>query len=134
VAGGNWYADVDSGPVIAGHGVAATAFGLGAALVNGRRDHATPLLAELFAVSWPLPSGTLLLPRLLSNATDAPYLGEAAVLYVLTRQPLAPTVPGQARGLPGLVYLTLGGQLLVGSALAWLAIRKLRRQSPKRSA
>jgi hypothetical protein len=128
--GGNWYMDVDAGPVIAGHGVAATAFGLGAALVNGRRDHAAPMHADLFAVSWPMPGGTLLLPRLLSNATDAPYLGEAAVLYIISRQP----VPGVAAiapkdaGLPGLVYMTVGGQLLLGSLFTFAALRSLRRR------
>jgi hypothetical protein len=130
VPGGNWYMDVDAGPVIAGHGVAATAFGLGAALVNGRRDHAAPMLAELFAVSWPMPGGTLLLPRLLSNATDAPYLGEAAVLYILSRQPapsVAETAP-RATGLPGLVYLTVGGQLLLGGLFTFAALRSLRRR------
>jgi hypothetical protein len=127
---GNWYADVDSGPVIAGHGVAAPAFGLGAALVNGHPEHARPLLAELFAVSWPLPSGTLLLPRLLSNATDAPYLGEAAVLYVLTRQPVpgTPVATATERARPGLVYLALGGQLALGCILALPALRALCRR------
>jgi hypothetical protein len=127
---GNWYMDVDAGPVIAGHGVAATAFGLGAALVNGRRDHAAPLLAELFAVSWPMPSGTLLLPRLLSNATDAPYLGEAAVLYILSRQPAGAVkvVASAPAGLPGLVYVAIGGQLVLGVLLTFAALRSLRRR------
>ena len=128
--GGNWYMDVDAGPVIAGHGVAATAFGLGAALVNGRRDHASPMMAELFAVSWPLPGGTLLLPRVLSNATDAPYLGEAAVLYIISRQPatgLKVIAPREA-GLPGLVYMTIGGQLLLGGLFTFAALRSLRRR------
>jgi hypothetical protein len=125
VPGGDWYMDVDAGPVIAGHGVAATAFGLGAALVNGRRDHAAPMMAELFAVSWPMPGGTLLLPRLLSNATDAPYLGEEAVLYILSRQPspsASESAPKEAE-LPALVYLTIGGQLLLGALSAFAALR-----------
>ena len=87
------------------------------------------MMAELFALAWPLPGGTLLLPRLLSNATDAPYLGEAAVLYLLSRQPsstVTPTQPTDA-GLPGLVLMTIGGQLLVGGVLAWFALRTLRR-------
>lgn len=128
ITGGQWYMDVDAGPVIAGHGVAATAFGMGAALVNGRRDHAAPMMAELFAVSWPMPGGTLLLPRLLSNATDAPYLGEQAVLYILSRQPhpsVGETAP-KAEGLPGLVYVTIGGQLLFGGLFAFAALRSAR--------
>jgi hypothetical protein len=138
-ASGNWYLDVDAGPVIAGHGVAATAFGLGAALSNGRRDHAGPMLAELFAVAWPLPGGTLLLPRLLSNATDAPYLGEAAVLYIVSRQPSASAaravVAGDGR-IPGLVYLAIGGELVLGTLLTASALRLLRRRqaaAPRRS-
>jgi O-antigen/teichoic acid export membrane protein len=35
-----WTVDVDAGPVIAGHGVAASAFGMGAARRNGRFDRA----------------------------------------------------------------------------------------------
>jgi hypothetical protein len=38
--GKDWYMDVDAGPCIAGHGVAASAFGVGAARANGRLDHA----------------------------------------------------------------------------------------------
>jgi hypothetical protein len=124
---GDWYMDVDSGPVVAGHGVAASAFGLGAAIVAGRQDHAVPMLAELFAISWPLPGGTLLLPRLLSNTTDAPYLGEAGILYILSRQPRkAQPQPSADRGFPGLVYAALGAQLLLGGLLAAFAVRSLR--------
>jgi hypothetical protein len=36
---GEWYVDVDSGPVIAGFGTSACAFGIGAARTNGRFDH-----------------------------------------------------------------------------------------------
>ena len=39
--GKNWYADVDAGPVLAGHGISASAFGVGAAAVNGRFDQIT---------------------------------------------------------------------------------------------
>jgi hypothetical protein len=55
------------------------------------------------------------------------------VLYVLTRQSQAPTVvtPAQDRGRPALVYLTLGGQLLVGLALAFPTIRALCRRRPR---
>jgi len=80
--------DVDSGPVLLEYGFAASAFGTGAARANGRMDEAGPLSAEMLVSSWPLPTGTLMIPRLLSSATDAPYLGEAGILYCLTRQPL----------------------------------------------
>jgi hypothetical protein len=105
MSGYNWYWDVDSGPVVAGHGISACAFGVGAARVNGRMDRAYPVAAEMLAFSWPLPDGTLLLPRILSNATDAPYVGEASILFNLTRQPL-PGVPVVMGGsLPWVVTL-----------------------------
>jgi hypothetical protein len=83
------FADVDSGPVILGYGFAASAFGTGAARVNGRMDQAGPLTAEMLVSSWPLGDGTLLVPHLLSKGTDAPYLGEAGILFCLTCQPIA---------------------------------------------
>jgi len=86
-SGCEWYFDVDSGPVIAGFGAAASAFGIGAARANGRFDHAYPLTTQAIVFSWPLLNGTLAGPRLLSNSTDAPYLGEASILFSLTRMP-----------------------------------------------
>jgi len=80
--------DVDAGPVIGGYGAAASAFGIGAARAMGRFDHAYPLAAEAIAGMWPLPNGTLLVPRFLSNLSDAPYLGEAAILFAFTRMPI----------------------------------------------
>jgi len=82
-----WFAldDVDAGPVVGGFGAAASAFGIGAARAMGRFDHAYTLTGQAIVGSWPLPNGTLLGPRMLSNLSDAPYLGEAAVLFVLTR-------------------------------------------------
>ncbi len=51
--------DVDAGPVLAGHGFAACAFGIGAARANGRFNHAWPLSAEMLVTCWPLLDGTL---------------------------------------------------------------------------
>jgi hypothetical protein len=82
----NWTFDVDAGPIVGGLALATTAFSIGAARVNGRFDHAYPLSAEVIAMSWPLPDGTLLLPRILSGSLDAPYVGEAAILFNFTRQ------------------------------------------------
>jgi hypothetical protein len=99
-----WYVDVDSGPVVAGFGVSASAFGLGAARTNGRFDHAYPLALEMIATSWVLPWGTLWAPRLMSHAADAPYLGEAAILYNLAH-PTAPNFPITTGGsIPPYVY------------------------------
>ena len=61
------FADVDAGPIINGYGAAACAFGIGAARSMGRFDHAYPLAAEAIVGSWPLPNGTLVVPRMLSN-------------------------------------------------------------------
>jgi hypothetical protein len=72
--GYDWHMDVDAGPVIKGFGFASCAFGVGAARVNGHMEHAYPLITEMYAACWPMPNGTLLLPRFLSNAADAPYL------------------------------------------------------------
>ena len=86
-----WFnmSDVDAGPVVGGYGVAASAFGVGAARAMGRTDQAYKLAAQALVASWPLPDGTLLVPRVLSNVSDAPYLGEAATLFALTRTPVA---------------------------------------------
>lgn len=121
--------DVDAGPVLAGLGVAASAFGTGAARVNGRFDQALPLTGELLLAAWPLPDGTLLLPRLLSNAIDAPYLGEAALLYMMTTQPAAGVEVRTADGLQtNFVYGVWFLYLLLGVLLAMAGIRRFRIQ------
>jgi len=100
-----WFTiDVDAGPVIAGYGTAASAFGIGAARANGRFDHAYPLNAEAIAVSWPLPNGTLLGPRLLSDLSEAPYVGETVLLFNLPRYPVVESGVGARGRLPAIVY------------------------------
>ncbi len=96
--------DVDAGPVVAGYGVGACAFGIGAARAMGHFDHAYALGAQALVGSWPLPNGTLLGPRVLSNLSDSPYLGEAAVLFVLTRRPVALGIAPKPGKLPWFVY------------------------------
>ncbi len=123
----DWYADVDSGPVVGGFGFAASAFGIGAARVNGRFDHAYPLTAELYAASWPLPNRTLLLPRLLSNAADAPLLGETGILFILTREPVEGFPVKTGGSIPGVVFLGLAVQLLIGFGLLGLSYFSLKR-------
>lgn len=134
VPGMNWYVDVDSGPVIGGIGFAASAFGVGAARVNGRFDHAYPLTAEMYATSWPLPNGTLALPRLLSNAADAPYLGEAAILFVLTRSPMEGFAVKTGGSVPRLVWIIISLQLIVGIATVLRSYYSLRRWLKNRDA
>jgi uncharacterized membrane protein len=116
--------DIDAGPVISGYGIAASAFGIGAARAMGRFDHARPLAAQALVCSWPLPNSTLLTPRILSNMSDAPYLGEAALLFALTRMPVGDVEIKQANDLPRLVYivpcifLTAGFLQLLSAALS----------------
>jgi hypothetical protein len=129
-----WGTDVDSGPIVAGFGASATAFGLGAARANGRFDHAYPLGAELIVASWPLPDGTLLIPRLLSNAADAPYLGEVGALFVLTRVPAEGTVITKGTYLPPLVFCSLAlyagcGLLLI--LASWHSLRRWKKRIAK---
>ncbi|MGD0745123.1 MAG: hypothetical protein ABSA45_08200 [Verrucomicrobiota bacterium] len=122
----DWYWDVDAGPVLKGFGCAACAFGVGAARVNGHFEHAYPLTAEMLVTSWPLPNGTCLLPRLLSNAADAPYLGEAAILFNLTRLP-ANGVPTRTGGsIPGFVFILLVLQLGFGLVLLLTPVCSIR--------
>jgi hypothetical protein len=121
----DWYIDVDSGPVLKGFGCAACAFGVGAARANGHFEQAYPLTAEMLATSWPLPNGTRLFPRLLSNATDAPYLGEAGILFNLTRQP-GKGIPIKTGGaIPGFVLILLAIQFGIGLVLLANPVRSL---------
>ena len=129
-----WFAmnDVDAGPVIAGYGMAASAFGVGAVRAMGDGDRARAMGAEGLVAAWPLPNGTLLVPRLLSNFSDAPYLGEAATLFALTRRPVFAVQYGDRTTLPWiawfgvLVLLSLGiGEIAVS---IW-CLRRWRRQA-----
>ena len=130
----DWYIDVDSGPVLKGFGCAACAFGAGAARVNGHFEHAYPLTAQMLVTSWPLPNGTRLLPRLLSDAADAPLLGEAGILFNLTRLP-AEGFPIQKGGsIPGFVFIWLTLQIGFGLLLVAGTNRSMRRWHKERDA
>jgi hypothetical protein len=109
-----WTMDVDAGPVIAGHGVAANAFGIAAARKNGRFDRAYPLAAELLATVGELPNGALAVPRLLSNVSDAPLVGEAAILWQLSIQPEKGFPVRTGGSVLAYVYIVLGVVLLFG--------------------
>jgi hypothetical protein len=119
--------DVDAGPVIGGYGIAASAFGIGAARTMGRTDHAYKLAAQALVASWPLPDGTLLVPRVLSNVSDAPYLGEAASLFALTRRAIMPVRDDFEGGLPAIVYLGIAFLLGIGLYEIVAALRRLKR-------
>lgn len=122
----DWMLDVDAGPVIAGHGVAACAFGVGAARKNGRFDRAYPLAAEMLASMGELPNGTLIVPGILSNLSDAPLLGEAAILLQLTVQPEKGFVAIQGGRLPGYVFIVLATVFCFGIWRMVVAIRSFR--------
>ncbi len=126
--------DVDAGPIIRGYGIAASAFGIGAARAMGRFDHAWPLAAQALVCSWPLPNGTLLTPRILSNMSDAPYLGEAALLFALTRMPVGDVEIKQANTLPKLVYIVPCVFLALGFLQFFSAAVSHRRRTRKISA
>jgi hypothetical protein len=132
LAGNNWYLDVDSGPVWGGYGCAACAFGVGAARVNGHFEHAWPLTAEMVVTSWPLPNGTRLFPRLLSNAADAPYLGEAGILFNLTRMPADGVSVETGGSLPEFVIIFVAAQIVCGLTLPAMTILGLRRWQKRR--
>jgi hypothetical protein len=127
--------DVDAGPVVGGYGVAASAFGVGATRAMGRADQAYKLAAQALIASWPLPDGTLLVPRVLSNVSDAPYVGEAATLFAFTRRSAVPLRGDSEGGTPAGVYLGLGFLLALGLyeiVAAWWKLRRLRRDDPWR--
>lgn len=126
----NWSIDVDAGPVIAGYGVAASAFGIGAARKNGRFDRAYPLATEMLVTVGELPNGTLAIPRLLSNLSDAPFLGEAAILWQLSVEPekgfdvkTGGAVPAYVYIVPGIFFL-IGILLILGAAERFRASRR----------
>lgn len=119
--------DVDAGPVVQGYGVAASAFGIAAARVNNQAEQSYPLAAEALVASWPLPHGTLLVPRMLSNLSDAPYIGESALLFAMTRTPVTDLDVELdfiiKKRLPNIVYIGLLSYGLLGGVILWSAIR-----------
>jgi len=119
----DWTIDVDAGPVVAGFGVSANAFGVGAARKNGRFDLAYPLSAEMLATVWELPNGTLAMPRILSNLSDAPMLGETAILWLLSVQPEKGFPVRTGGRVPPFVFVVLAGALLFGILLMVTAVK-----------
>jgi hypothetical protein len=109
----DWSVEVDAGPVVAGFGAAANGFGVGAARVRGDMPRAYALTAQGLVAAWPLPDGTLLGPRLVSNLVDAPYTGEAALLFAWSRMPASPITP-DATSTPVAVWFTLALLVTIG--------------------
>ena len=125
--GPSWFIDVDAGPVMGGYGTAASAFGIGTARTYGRFDQAYPLSAEALAASWPLPDGTRLGPRMFSNLSDAPYVGETALLFSLTRPPIIGDGAASDGSIPAAVYFGILFYIVCGGLLLWRAKFLLKR-------
>ena len=114
--------------MIGGIGTSATAFGMGAARANGRFDLAGTLASEMLGASWPLPGGTLMMPRLFSNAAHAPLLGEAAIVFQLSQEPHSAAKEVVGREIPFCVYgmlavYFLGGYVLTRRGWALVFVR-----------
>ncbi|MFT4546154.1 MAG: hypothetical protein ACI8XO_000843 [Verrucomicrobiales bacterium] len=124
--GEEWYFDVDAGPVLGGFGSAASAFGVAAARTNGDFKRAYSMSTEMLAMSWPLANGTLLLPRLVSDGDHAPHLGEMAILFQLSREPvLSGPMASSGKGkIAGCVWVVLGLQFLLGGMFTWRGLRR----------
>ncbi|MBL8078036.1 MAG: hypothetical protein JNM55_08755 [Anaerolineales bacterium] len=122
---GSWAGDVDSGPILAGYGTAASAFGIGAARAFGRYDHSYPLSVEALSASWPLPDGTRLGPRMLSNLSDAPYIGEVSLLFALTRLQITEGRVPTNGFVPASAYFGISFYLIMGIAFSRRALRSL---------
>lgn len=130
-----WFVDVDAGPVILQYGTAASAFGLAASRANGHFDKAYSIGTQALVASWPLLDGTLLNPRQLSNLSDAPYVGEAALLFSFTRLARDAVSSPPEKQLPlsvvfGLVFYALAG--LIITLAAAVIIKRFHRNRPNR--
>ncbi|MBN2590936.1 MAG: hypothetical protein JXA96_13810 [Sedimentisphaerales bacterium] len=121
-----FFADVDAGPVIRGFGAGASAFAIGATRAMGRLDHAYPLAAEAVALSWPLPNGTLLIPRMLSNMSDAPYLGESAMVFSLSRKAVTDNIVTAKGKVPWIVYIEIIVFLSIGTYVVKATLYKIK--------
>jgi len=122
----NYAYDVDSGPIIAGFSPAANAFGVAMARANGRFDHAYILTAQVLASCWPLLDGTMLGARILSNQAHAPYLGESAICYFLTQQPIAGAKVVTGGRMPLFVFiLVMFYYWGIGVALIWSTVSSM---------
>lgn len=119
--------DVDAGPIIAGFSPAANAYGVAAARANGRLDHAATLTVQVLSACWPLPDGSLLGPRLLSNPRHAPYLGEVNLLWLLSHPVPADAAAGATAApvrWPAFVFMATGLCAVIGLLTLGAAVRK----------
>jgi hypothetical protein len=122
----DWSSEVDAGPIVGGFGAAANGFGVGTTRVRGDMRRGYALTAEALFAAWPLPNGTLLGPRLVSNLVDAPYTGEAALLFAWSRKP-ASQVTTAATSAPAGVWVALALLAMIGIAIPLWCFRRLSR-------
>lgn len=115
--------EIDAGPMVLGYGVGASALGLAAARANDRSDLAVALAAEGLALAWQTPDGRMLGPRILSNLSDAPYLGESALLFVMSRP--MPHLAEAPQSIPPIIWWGLSFGWLISLEFLFRAIREL---------
>jgi hypothetical protein len=90
---------------------------------------------EMVVTSWPLLDGTLLGPRVLSDGIDAPLLGEACILFNLTRRAAPGVEIQQDRAIPPYVYAFLAFYVFSGGLIVLTCVRdcvRLYRRVPVR--
>ncbi|MBI5820291.1 MAG: hypothetical protein HZA88_15090 [Verrucomicrobia bacterium] len=135
--GDDRFMDVDSGLVVGGLGSVASAFGIGAAKVVGRFDHAAPLTMEAVAVSWPSPFGPVIPGILGSTAAGGWCLGESALLFSMSRRspsdagiPFTGPVPRMV-WVVTIAYFACGLLLIVGEVRGWMRWARKHRKEAK---
>ena len=127
-AGNASYFDVDSGPVLWGWGASATSFGIGAARSNGHFAHARAMASQVIAATWPMPNGEFLIPKFAFDSKNAPYLGQAGILFQLTRRPYPGCkIDDSQIPIPASTWLALSIYFVLGAPLVWVGTRNLRR-------
>jgi len=132
-----FYFDADSGPVLWGFGTGATGLGIGTARIHGDHTRAGMLGAEMLTAGVPLPGGSLLLPRLVSDMKHAPHFAETAILHQMSLTGGGEGsigIDGERAGLPWIVWCILGGEvilaLMLGGIVKWLLFPKRRKGVP----
>ncbi|MEK7953448.1 hypothetical protein [Luteolibacter soli] len=125
----DFYIDADSGPVIWGFGTGATGLGIGSTRLHGDHEKAGMLGAEMIAGSIPLPDGSLLLPRLVSDVEHAPHFAETAILHQLSLN--GGSEPVKRSPLTGIVWLILGFEFIFSVLLLRLVRWLFKKARPK---
>ena len=123
------YIDADSGPVLWGFGTGATGLGIGSTRLHGDHEKAGMLGAEMIAGSIPLPDGSLLLPRMVSDLEHAPHFAETAILHQLSLS--GGGEPAKRGPLTGAVWLILGFEFVFAVLLLRLVRYLLKGPRPK---